>query len=290
MKKAVAAGILLALQHISAKRGVRRSATWDCGYAPDGDSASPSAVNNLYWAMTLEGVASVERAMGNAAMADMRIAQAARVFDAAERLFWDEGRGLYADTVKHDTFSEHAQCLALACGRIAPDRARRVFKGLVSAPDLARCSVYFSYYLFDTYFRFGRPDLFLKRLDLWRTYVSKDLKTPLEAPDIETKNRKDARSDCHAWGAHPLVFMQRGLAGIDSAAPFYGRVRIAPQPGGLRFIKARAPHPNGFIEEDLRFDGGAAVGSVTLPEAVEGEFVWKGRITPLRSGVNVIGN
>ena len=30
------AGILLALQHISAKRGVRRSATWDCGYArPD---------------------------------------------------------------------------------------------------------------------------------------------------------------------------------------------------------------------------------------------------------------
>ena len=203
---------------------------------------------------------------------------------------WAEGRGLYADTVKHDTFSEHAQCLALAYGRIAPDRARRVFKGLVSAPDLARCSVYFSYYLFDTYFRFGRPDLFLKRLDLWRTYVSKDLKTPLEAPDIETKNRKDARSDCHAWGAHPLVFMQRGLAGIDSAAPFYGRVRIAPQPGGLRFIKARAPHPNGFIEEDLRFDGGAAVGSVTLPEAVEGEFVWKGRITPLRSGVNVIGN
>ena len=264
--------------------------SWDCGYAPDGDSASPSAVNNLYWAMTLEGVASVERAMGNAAMADIRIAQAARVFDAAERLFWDEGRGLYADTVKHDTFSEHAQCLALACGRIAPDRARRVFKGLVSAPDLARCSVYFSYYLFDTYFRFGRPDLFLKRLDLWRTYVSKDLKTPLEAPDIETKNRKDARSDCHAWGAHPLVFMQRGLAGIDSAAPFYGRVRIAPQPGGLSFIKARAPHPNGFIEEELRFDGGAVTGSVTLPAAVEGEFVWKGKRLPLHSGVNVIGN
>ena len=262
--------------------------SWDCGYAPDGDSASPSAVNNLYWVMTLEGVASVERAMGNEAMADMRMAQAARVFDAAERLFWDEKRGMYADTMTHDTFSEHAQCLALACGRIAPDRAQRVFEGLISASDIARCSVYFSYYLFDTYFRFGRPDLFLSRLDLWRTYVGKDLKTPLEAPDIETKNRKEARSDCHAWGAHPLVFMQRGLAGIDSAAPFYGRVRVAPQPGTLHSIKARAPHPKGFIEESLTFSGDTVSGTVVLPVSVEGEFVWKGRVVPLHSGSNEI--
>ena len=261
---------------------------WDCGYAPDGDSTSPSAVNNLYWAMTLEGMAEVERAMGNETLANLRLSQAARTFDAVERLFWDEERGMFADTLRHDVFSEHAQCLALACRRLAKDRACRVFDGLVSAPGLARCSVYFSYYLFDAYFRFGRPDLFLKRLDLWRNYVKQDLKTPLEAPDGEMDGRKEARSDCHAWGSHPLVFMQRGLAGIDSAAPFYGRVRIAPQPGALQSIKARAPHPKGFIEEKLTFAGDAVSGTVVLPASVEGEFVWKGRIVPLHSGSNVI--
>ncbi|MBR4654754.1 MAG: hypothetical protein IKO72_15470 [Kiritimatiellae bacterium] len=261
---------------------------WDCGNAPDGDSSSPSAVNNLYWAMTLEGMAAVERAMGNEALADLRMEQSARTFASVERLFWDESRGMFADTLRHDVFSEHAQCLALACSRLEKDRARRVFEGLVSAPGLARCSVYFSYYLFDSYFKFGRPDLFLKRLDLWRDYVKQDLKTPLEAPDGEMDGRKEARSDCHAWGSHPLVFMQRGLAGIDSAAPFYGRVRIAPQPGGLHSMKVRAPHPRGFIEENLHFEGDSVSGTVVLPDSVDGEFVWKGRTMPLHPGTNTI--
>ena len=226
--------------------------------------------------------------MGNDALANLRLSQAARTLAAVESLFWDEKRGMFADTLRHDVFSEHAQCLALACRRLKKDRARRVFDGLVSAPGLARCSVYFSYYLFDAYFRFGRSDLFLKRLDLWRNYVKQDLKTPLEAPDGEMAGRKEARSDCHAWGSHPLVFMQRGLAGIDSAAPFYGRIRIAPQPGRLRSIKARAPHPKGFIEENLTFTGDAVSGTVVLPASVEGEFAWKGRIIPLHSGSNVI--
>ena len=257
--------------------------TWQNGNAPDGDTELPSAVNNFYWAMTLEGVADVERALGHEEMARLRERQAARTFAAAERLFWDEGRGLYADTVRHDTFSEHAQCLALACRAIAEERAGRVFGGLVSDPGLSRCTVYFSYYLFDTYFKFGRGDIFLKRLDLWRNYVRQDLKTPLESPDI---GEREARSDCHAWGAHPLVFMQRGLAGVTSSAPFFGRVRVAPCPGALRVIRSRTPHPKGFVETDLAFDGDCVSGTVSLPAGVAGEFVWKGRVRRLQSGVN----
>ena len=261
--------------------------SWQSGDAPDGDTARPSAVNNFYWAMTLEGVADVERALGHEEMAQLRERQAARTFAAAERLFWDEGRGLYADTVRHDVFSEHAQCLALACRAIAEERSKRVFGGLVSDAGLARCTVYFSYYLFDTYFKFGRGELFLKRLDLWRKYVRQDLKTPLESPDSGERER-EARSDCHAWGSHPLVFMQRGLAGVMSAAPFFGRVRVAPCPGPLRFIRSRTSHPKGFVETDLVFEGDRVSGTVSLPEGVTGEFVWKGHVQQLQSGSNTL--
>ena len=142
-----------------------------------------------------------------------------------------------------------------------------------------------SYYLFDAYFKFGRGDLFLKRLDLWRDYVARDAKTALEKPETE---ERDSRSDCHAWGSHPLVFMQRGLAGVQSAAPFYARVRVAPSPGSLTFIRSKTPHPKGFVETDLRFDGEKVSGSVTLPEGVEGEFFWRGRTIPLAAGRNAL--
>ena len=162
-----------------------------------------------------------------------------------------------------------------------------MFGGLVSDSGLARCTVYFSYYLFDRYFKFGRGDLFLKRLDLWRKYVRQNLKTPLESPDSGERER-EARSDCHAWGAHPLVFMQRGLAGVTSSAPFFERVRVAPCPGKLRFIRSRTPHPKGFVETDLAFDGGGVSGSVSLPMGVTGEFAWKEHVKELQSGINTI--
>ena len=264
---------------------VDRLPEWTNSVAPDGASATPSAINNLYWTMALEGVAAVERALGHEDRARIREAQAARTFAVVERLFWDENRGMYADTVRHDSYSEHAQCLALACRGIAADRAKRVFGNLVSAPDLSRCTVYFSYYLFDAYFRFGRGDLFLKRLDLWRGYVGQDLKTPLESPD-PIGAKRESRSDCHAWGSHPLVFMHRGLVGIDSAAPFFRRVRVAPCPGSLRRVRARMPHPKGSVDVDLTFDGGMVSGSIMLPVGVTGEFLWGEKTVPLVSGAN----
>lgn len=256
--------------------------SWNSGNAPDGDSALPSAVNNFYWAMTLEGVADVERALGHEDMARLRERQAARTYAAAERLFWDEERGLYADTVRHDVFSEHAQCLALACRAISEGRAKSVFGNLVSDQGLARCTVYFSYYLFDTYFKFGRSDLFFERLGLWRKYVSQNLMTPLESPDSGERER-EARSDCHAWGAHPLWFLSTGVAGVRSAAPFFEKVSIAPQPGSLKNLKASYPHPSGkMIEVDLNFVDGGVRGCVSTP--VPGTFKFAGETIHIGSG------
>ena len=166
------------------------------------------------------------------------------------------------------------------------DKAASAFKHLVEDEDLSRCTVYFSYYLFETYFKFARGDLFLKRLDLWREYVKKGLTTTQEAPDSCKDGRNESRSDCHAWGAHPIWFMQTGLAGISSAAPFFEKVRVAPCPGGLKSLKARHPHPKGWIEVDLKFDGDAASGTVKTP--VSGAFEFGGQKVDLDVGENQI--
>ena len=249
------------------------------GVAPDGRFGC-SAVDNLLYVMALRQAAFAERACGDEAMGDYWQKKSEAVAAAIRAKFWSEERGLVADTLKKDRFSEHAQCLALLSDVYTGDEAARVFRGLVESTDLAPTTVYFSHYLFETYFKFGHPDLFLKRLDLWRDFVRDGLKTPMEAPG------RRGRSDCHAWGAHPLYHLQTGIAGIRPAKTGYAAVTVAPQPGPLKFVKAVSPTPKGLVYLDLRFDDGKAFGTVVLPPGLSGEFVWNGERTPLRPGMN----
>ena len=65
-------------------------------------------------------------------------------------------------------------------------------------------------------------------------------------------------------------------------------MRVAPQPGPLKFVRATMPSPKGVLSVDLQFADGAAVGTVMLPDDLNGTFVWKGVETPLRAGANAI--
>ena len=251
------------------------------GNAPDGRTGL-SAVNNLLYVHALQSAAKAEAAAGDAAMAARWRRRARAVGAAILARFWDNGRGLVADTAAKNRFSEHAQCLALLAGVLPARRAKRTFRGLMEAPDLARCTVYFSHYLFETFLRFGRADLFLKRLDLWRGFVRDGLKTPLEAPGWR------GRSDCHAWGTHPLYHLATGIAGIRPVANGFAAAEIAPQFGPLTRIKASMPTPKGSISVELTRDGEAVTGIVTVPAGLPATFVWRGRNLKLKVGANRI--
>ena len=265
---------------------------WNYGNAPAGrPGEGVSALNNLIYLYSLKCAIELEEVLGDADFAAVWRRRADRLGKALVARFWDAKRSLMADTDAHACFSEHAQCLSILCGILSPEQRAAAFKGLVDDADLARMTVYFSHYLFETYFEFGRADLFLKRLDLWRGYVKDGLRTPMESPayfDEAKKAWHEARSDCHAWGSHPIYHLHTGVAGVKSAAPFFRRVRVAPQPAGLKFIKSETPHPRGHVACDLRFDGDRVAGTVTLPAGIAGEFVWKGVATPLAAGANAI--
>jgi hypothetical protein len=253
---------------------------WQDGIAPDG-AHGVSALNNLLYIYALQRSAMVEASLGEPLLEKRLRDQAARTAAAVRAKFWDESRGLIADNLAHDQFSEHAQCLALLTDTLSGKPAQRCFNQLLSAPDLKRTTIYFSFYLMETWQKFGRGDLILERMQFWKDLVNQGLKTPVEQPG-------NTRSDCHAWGSHPLFHLHASIAGIRPASAGFRTVRIAPQPGNLPRINCTTPHPDGFIAMDVAFNGNACRGRVELPPKITGTFVWHGQELPLKSGTNAI--
>ena len=257
---------------------------WKDGWAPGTYDGGINAELNLFYLNALQGAARIEEVFGNQHLAKHWSEKAERLKAVIVKTFFNEKRGLFASDSEHTVFAEHAQCLALIADVFTKEQSQLLFEKLITEKDLHRTTVYFSYYLFETYFKYGRGDLFLKRLEMWNDYVKLGATTTLESPEFAGRY---ARSDCHAWGAHPVWFFRTGIAGIRSAAPFFEKVLIAPQPGPLKNVQASYPHPSGkMIEVNLEFVDGKVKGFVTTP--VVGEFVFGNKKISLSVGKNEI--
>ena len=266
------------LEHLPGWPFVDWVPAWATGNAPDGLQGI-SSINNLFFVQALLHAAEVEASVGDPAMAARQRLLARELSDAIVKRFWDDQRGLLADDLKHASFSEHAQCLALLNGVLPKDKEAACFKALIQAKDLHRATVYFSFYLFETFKKFDRGDLIVDRFGFWQDLLKGGFKTPVESPE-------PSRSDCHAWGSHPLFHMRASLFGLRPLNAGFSELEIAPSPGNLEWLEVRAPHPNGWIEGKLHFDpnSGKCSGEITLPEGAKGTFRWKGAETRLVPG------
>lgn len=242
---------------------------WDFAYPPDGEFGT-SAICNLQFLLTLQSAAEVEDAYGDPLFAENYRCWAEKLAVSICEKFWDPDQALFADDLAHRCFSEHAQCLALMSGVFDDAVAEPCFRSLITRQDLAKTSVYFSFYLLEAFYQQQRGDLILEKMGFWKDLVRQGFRAPVEQPE-------PSRSDCHAWGSHPLFHMHASLCGIRPASAGFGSVRIAPQPGGLRHLKCRTPHPDGFIDLEMnRRQGGWDV-SVSLPGALTGVVELGGR-------------
>lgn len=259
---------------------------WENGVPPGGRLGErPGCVINLQYLQALQAAVMAERAVGEVDFAAMHAARAERLRQAIRSAFLDMERGLLAETEAHESFSAHAQCLGILTDALPHELRTKAVEALADfkRAGFPSMGAYFRYYLFETFFACGRADLFLQSLGDWRAMVSAGLSTTTES------GRLSGRSDCHAWSASPLYFMQTGLAGVKPSSPFYGSVCIAPQPGSLSWIETVTPTPKGDVAARLRFSDGKVSGTVTLPDGLPGEFVWRGKSAPLRAGLNRIG-
>jgi hypothetical protein len=162
-------------------------------------------------------------------------------------------------------------------GGLSETQRQRIAHGLLNDSDLARTTIYFTHYLFETYRVLGEMDHFFERMQGWFELKAQGLKTTIEMPE-------PTRSDCHAWGAHPLFHYFASVLGIRPAEPGFKSVHIAPQLGSLTSARGTMVHPLGEIEVDLQREASTLRGHVSLPAGASGTFVFGGITQALTGG------
>ncbi|NLV74828.1 MAG: alpha-L-rhamnosidase [Chloroflexi bacterium] len=252
--------------------------TWSAGIPPEGVSGY-SALLNLIYLYALQRGVSLHETFGHSHLAAHWGEVAGRLKRAIADTFWDASRGLLADDPNHTLYSEHVQALAILTDTLDAERQAMMVRNLLSA-DIARCTVYFSHYLFEAYAKVGEMDALIKGLDFWFDLAKQGFKTVLESPE-------PSRSDCHAWGAHPIYHYFTSIFGAKPVAPGAARLRIQPQLGPLNSIRGAFPHiAGGEVRFDLHKAGNGLQGSITLPDGVTGSLVTPQGERELHAGDN----
>jgi alpha-L-rhamnosidase len=239
----------------------------DSGIPPGGITGISGTLNwQLVYVLTL--AAKLEEHLGEAEFTSYYKRWADELTERCLAIFWDEERGLMADDITMQHFSEHAQVLAVLSGKLDTDKKSRILQGLLHEPSLARASYHFLYYLLEAFRILGESEAILERLGWWhRDMVLKGLKTPLE-------RFEPSRSDCHAWSSHPLYHFFASVLGIRPAGFGFSTVEINPQLGSLQWAKGRLVHPaGGEIGVEVRQENGILHGVVELPEHLSGTLL-----------------
>jgi hypothetical protein len=253
---------------------------WQEGVPPSEPDGS-SAPFDLQLALAYAWAADLEEGIGVRALSSEFKRAEEKVRESAQKLYFDAGRGLYADTPRKKNFSQHTNILALLSGLAHGAEASSLLGRILSDRTLVQCTYYFRHYLHTAVNRTGQGDRYLDLLQDWHAMLDRGLTTWAETPEAPGIS---SRSDCHAWSAHPNFEIFRTVLGIDSAAPGFKRVLIRPFLGKLVKASGSIPHPAGEVAVDLEVQGEKLIARISLPPGTEGELVWRGRRHRLTAG------
>lgn len=255
---------------------------WSFGSSPKGADGSSSILDlQLLWAY--QWAADMEHRLGIPYYADLYNKKAAQLKQTIQRKYWSPTSGLYADTEEKNTFSQHANALAILTGVVSKTDMPVLGKRLLTDSTLTQCTIYYKYYLHQALVKAGLGDGYMDWLGIWRQNIAAGLTTWTEDSNIDY-----TRSDCHAWGSSPNIEFFRTVLGIDSDAPGFSRVRIEPHLGKLTHVGGEIPHPHGKIAVSYISNDGKWAIRISLPEKTSGTFVWKGRAYELKTGDNAL--
>jgi len=251
---------------------------------PSFDSHGESCLTSLIYLGALQQAADLERTLGDGKRGDEDAALAEQIKTGIQAQCWDAQRRLYADDPSKTLFSQQTNALAVLYD-VAPkamqaDILTRITAHGIEPPEgLIPVSYYFSWYLVRAYEHAGLSDRYLDLLQTWRDLLPLHFSTWPEA-------KLEDRSDSHAWSAHPTADLLAIVAGVQPAAPGYARVRIAPHLGDLESLTATAQTPSGPVTVRYTQTKTGLTAEIDLPSGLPGNFFWKGKSYPLKTGKN----
>lgn len=257
---------------------------WTNGFdfgVPPQESDGQSAILSLQLTAALREAADLELALGIPERAGHYRELANHIANTVRATCWDDARRLIADTPAKKRFSQHANILAVLLDVIPATEQQALMKTVLSDSTLTQCSYYFRYYLFRAMNKAGLGDDYLNQLGPWRDMLKLGLTTWAETPE-------PARSDCHAWSAHPNIDLLATVAGIEPAEPGFSEIVIRPHLGALKQVSVKMPLPQGEISVRLNRNGDWLNAALILPRGLKGMIEWRGKQVALHGGTQRI--
>jgi hypothetical protein len=246
---------------------------------PPVDNEGRSSILTLQFVRALLDAAEMEESFGDPTVAARYRREANAAAKVVYAACWNRDLGLLADTPDKNTYSQHANALAVLTDVIPQkDQAQLMQKIFSEIPGMAHASYFFQFYITRALDHAGMGDLYLRTLDPWRHMLEQGLTTTPEYPD-------PSRSDTHAWSAHPAYDLPTMIAGIRPGSPGFVTVRIEPRLGDLEWVEASMPHPAGMIRVSYRRAGNTMKATIDLPPGINGVMAWKGVHYDLHPGL-----
>ncbi|MBC7628011.1 alpha-L-rhamnosidase C-terminal domain-containing protein, partial [Ferruginibacter sp.] len=253
---------------------------WDYGVAPIGKDGYSSVLDlQLMW--TYQVAAEMETAIGFKDIAKLYLLKAAQLKQTIQKKYWDKTKQLYADTEEKNLFSQHANSLAILSGMVTGTESKALAQHLLTDTFMAQASIYYKYYLHQALIKAGLGNNYKKWLGKWQENIDLGMTTWAEMSDVS-----GTRSDCHAWGSSPNIEFFRTILGVDSDAPGFAKIKIEPHLGDITHISGYMPHPNGMVSTGYKNEAGKWAIDISLPVNTTGRFLWKGKVFPLKAGMN----
>jgi len=202
-----------------------------------------------------------------------------KIKDAVLENCFDQERGLMAETPNKKMFSQHTNSFAILTGILDQQTEKKVARKLVDDSSLVQTTLYFDYYLFQALKKAGMGGEIIPLMSKWKKFLDHGFTTFPE-------HGINSRSDCHSWSAHPIYDFLSITCGIEPGSPGFKTLRIQPQMGDLERIHGKMPHHQGEIEiwgkkmdQKIQFE-------VSVPQGLQGEFIYQDEILKLKPGKN----
>jgi hypothetical protein len=254
----------------------------DIGGVPAGATNGNSSIISFQYAYTLRQAAAIFETYGQKDKAIYYKTLAGLISKSTYQLCYDTEKGEIADTPEKKIFSQHANIFALLSNSIPKINEKVVMEKVLNDNSLIQATFYFKFYLTQALKKVGMCERYQGTLQPWRDMIDIGLTTFAE-------KEEPTRSDCHAWSASPNYDFLATICGIMPDAPGFEEVLVQPALGILDDVEGKMPHPNGEIKVSIRRKGKSGIeGEVTLPENINGRFVWNGKTVPLKGGKQLV--
>ena len=251
------------------------------GNSPDPESAR-SAIVSLQYAYTLKQAAKLFTAFGNPDRGKRYTNLAEKINDDIMRLCFNDEKALMADTPEKTTYSQLANIWAILSGAVEDKKAKKVMIHSLYDKSIGQATFFYKSYLTQALKKTGLQDQYYSQLKPWERTLDPELKNVTERIEPEYPERNE-------WSAQPGYDFLATICGITSVAPAFERIQIQPAIGPLLEVEGTMSHPEGPIIVKYKRIGKTGIrAEIDIPESIQGDFIWDGKMFLLRGGKQTI--